>query len=162
LRRKKMENDDSLSPESDLDIKKLEERKLRLTKPRKIILEEVRKTNAHPTANELYMKVRKRLPKVSMGTVYRNLKLFKEIGLILELENAGAPGRFEEGSPDHSHFICEKCGKIFDVEDQINKAKEQKLAEKLSAIIAHHRAEFYGLCKECRSLEAQHRFETSL
>ena len=130
-------------------VEMLKEKGIRPTETRKIILREV-STSDHPDANEIYLKIRGNYSNISMGSVYRNLNLFVEKGLIYELEQVGGvPGRFELGAPDHSHFICEKCGNIFDIEDQIDKTKEQELSKKLGVMITHHRAEFYGLCKEC-------------
>ncbi|MFX1519152.1 MAG: Fur family transcriptional regulator [Promethearchaeota archaeon] len=149
----KKKNDTHSVSEFWRDIEKqLKGKNLRLTEPREIILEELIKAD-HPNANEIYMKVRERHPKISMGTIYRNLKFLKKLGLIYELEHAGgSPGRFEIGPPDHSHFVCEKCGTIFDIDDQIGKLKEQKIEEELGVVITHHRTEFFGFCKECRSL----------
>jgi Fur family peroxide stress response transcriptional regulator len=136
---------------TEIELKeKLNERNLRLTKPRKIILEELRKIKSHPKAHDIYLKVREKLPNVSLGTVYRNLKLFKELGLIFSLEYVGASGRYDEGSPDHSHFICENCGKVFDIEDPIDQALAQKLANNIDATLTHHRTELYGLCQACK------------
>jgi Fe2+ or Zn2+ uptake regulation protein len=132
-------------------VEMLKEKGIRPTETRKIILREVSKSD-HPDANEIYLKIRGNHSNISMGTVYRNLNLFKDKGLIYELEQVGrVPGRFEIGSPDHSHFMCVKCGKIFDIEDQIKKTAEQELSKKLGVMITHHRAEFYGFCKECGS-----------
>ena len=102
-------------------VEMLKEKGIRPTETRKVILSEVSKSD-HPDANEIYLKIRGNHSNISMGSVYRNLNLFKEKGIIYELEQVGGvPGRFELGSPDHSHFICEKCGNIFDIEDQIDK-----------------------------------------
>jgi Fe2+ or Zn2+ uptake regulation protein len=132
-------------------VEMLEEKGIRPTETRKIILRELSESD-HPEANEIYLDIRVNHSNISMGTVYRNLNLFKEKGLIYELEQVGGvPGRFEIGSPDHSHFICEKCAKIFDIEDQINKTEEKELSKKLGVVITHHRAEFYGFCKDCSS-----------
>ncbi len=150
--KEKNKNDNPSVSEFWRDIEnQFKEKNLRLTKPREIILEELRKAD-HPSANEIYIRVRERHTKISMGTIYRNLKFLKKLGLIYELEHTGgSPGKFEIGSADHSHFICEQCGMIIDIEEQIDKTKEQQLAEELGLIVTHHRTEFYGLCKECRS-----------
>jgi Fur family peroxide stress response transcriptional regulator len=132
-------------------VEMLNQKDIRPTETRKIILSEVSELD-HPDANEIYLRIRGNHSNISMGSVYRNLNLFKEKGLIYELEQVGGvPGRFELGLPDHSHFICEKCGKIFDFEDHITKIEEQELSKKLGVIITHHKVEFYGVCKECGS-----------
>jgi Fur family ferric uptake transcriptional regulator len=66
-----------------------------MTRQRKVILEEIRKTDSHPTADELYQRVRQRLPHVSLGTIYRNLETLAASGLIQKLEMGGSQKRFD-------------------------------------------------------------------
>jgi len=91
--------------------------KRRNTYQRQVILEILKSTNIHPTADWIYEKARKEIPNISLGTVYRNLKILKEEGLILELTD-GKQSRFDGRIDNHFHFKCEKCGSIFDVEPE--------------------------------------------
>ncbi len=78
--------------------------KMRLTTQRQVILEELGKVTSHPTANEVYDMVRKRLPRIGLGTVYRNLELMAESGLILKLEVGGTQKRFDATTDLHYHI----------------------------------------------------------
>ncbi len=126
---------------------------MRLTTQRQIILEELGKVTTHPTANEVYDMVRKRLPRIGLGTVYRNLELMAESGIILKLEVGGTQKRFDATIEPHYHIRCLNCGKVDDIEmpvmSEINKA-----AEELSQyqVLGHH-IEFSGLCSECNDID---------
>ena len=85
---------------------------LRMTRQRKIILEVLHQLDCHPTADELYEQVRKLLPKISLGTVYRNLEVLSEAGQILKLELAGTQKRFDWDARNHYHIRCIRCDRI--------------------------------------------------
>src|SRR5215831_3941106 len=89
-------------------------RGFRLTTPRQAVLEVVRSIKAHPTAEEVYRLVIRRAPGVSLGTVYRNLRLLVDAGLLGELP--GPRARFDANTRAHHHFTCLRCGRIADVE----------------------------------------------
>ena len=74
------------------------DKKTRMTRQRRVILEEIRRTNSHPAADEIYERVRKRLPRISLGTVYRNLDVLCELGEIQRLELSGAMKRYRRHS----------------------------------------------------------------
>jgi Fur family ferric uptake transcriptional regulator len=78
----------------------------RRTPQREILLEELAKTNSHPTACELYDIVRRRLPRIGLGTVYRNLELMAESGMIVKLEVGGVQKRFDADTTPHYHIRC--------------------------------------------------------
>ncbi len=124
---------------------------MRLTTQRQIILEELGKVKTHPTANEVYDMVRKRMPRIGLGTVYRNLELMSETGIILKLEVGGTQKRFDATIDPHYHIRCLSCGKVNDIDipvmDEINKT-----AADISQyqVLGHH-IEFSGICKECSS-----------
>lgn len=124
---------------------------MRLTTQRQIILEELGKVKTHPTANEVYDMVRKRLPRIGLGTVYRNLELMADSGIILKLEVGGTQKRFDATIDPHYHIRCSSCGKVDDidieVQSEINKAAEQTSNYK---ILGHH-IEFTGVCMDCSS-----------
>lgn len=127
---------------------------LRITKQRRIILEELRRSKSHPTADELYEKVRCRLPRISLGTVYRNLELLSRGGLIGKIENTGVKMRFDSVVEPHYHIHCRHCGRVSDL----------KLADPpdLAGLIENsdgfrvtgYRLNFTGVCPRCQ--QAQH------
>jgi len=122
---------------------------MRLTTQRQIILEELGKVTSHPTANEVYDMVRKRLPRIGLGTVYRNLELMAESGIILKLEVGGTQKRFDATVENHYHIRCSSCGKVDDIEIPVQDQINSMAAEATDYIILGHHIEFSGICKDC-------------
>ncbi|MCI5124600.1 MAG: transcriptional repressor [Candidatus Electrothrix sp. AR5] len=123
---------------------------VRLTTQRQILLEELSKVNSHPTACELYEMVRKRLPRIGLGTVYRNLELMADSGMILKLELGGAQKRFDASTDPHYHIRCSVCGKLEDITVDVQKKIMEDAAEKTSYTILGHNVEFTGECPFCQ------------
>jgi len=126
------------------------EAKLRITRQRRIILEELRKSGSHLTADELYGKVRRRLPRVSLGTVYRNLELLSRGGTIGKIETAGGKMRFDSMAEPHYHIHCRRCGLVADLELAHLPDLEKLVADPVGFRITGYRLEFTGLCPRCR------------
>jgi Fur family ferric uptake transcriptional regulator len=122
---------------------------MRLTTQRQIILEELGKVTSHPTANEVYDMVRKRLPRIGLGTVYRNLELMAESGIILKLEVGGTQKRFDATVENHYHIRCSTCGKVDDIEIPVQDQINAMASEASDYTILGHHIEFTGLCKNC-------------
>src|SRR4030095_2005769 len=114
----------SLVPETPTSA--LRARGLRLTDPRRVVLEVVRGTASHPTAEWVHRRARRRLPRVSLGTVYRNLRLLVEEGLVQELP--GPHARFDGNLGRHHHFTCVGCGRILDVEGPLCEPQARAVA----------------------------------
>ena len=127
----------------------LSNQSLRMTRQRQIVLEELHKNHSHPTASEVYQRVRRRLPRISLGTVYRNLEMLSEHGHIRKLELSGAQKRFDGTLSEHYHVRCFKCGQISDVSMKTVTALEEELRETCDYKIIGHRLEFIGLCPKC-------------
>ena len=129
---------------------------VRLTGPRRLVLEVVRGTDAHPTAEAVHQLVRRQLPRVSLGTVYRNLRLLVALGLVKELR--GPRARFEGNLSDHHHFTCLACGRIADVDGPLTEPHSRALIGRVASSsrfsVTHHRIEFYGRCAACRKKRA--------
>ena len=122
---------------------------MRLTTQRQIILEELEKVSSHPTANEVYDMVRKRLPRIGLGTVYRNLELMAETGIILKLEVGGTQKRFDATTHPHYHIRCISCGKVEDIEIPVMADIDQAAAELSNYQVLGHHIEFSGVCSTC-------------
>jgi Fur family ferric uptake transcriptional regulator len=121
-----------------------------MTPQRSIILEEIRKTKTHPTADGVHALVRRRLPRVSLATVYRNLDLLARAGMIQKVELGGCPRRYDGWVDDHIHVRCVECGKVGDVSDGLL-GRTRARVEKLSGYdITGYHLEFTGLCSECK------------
>lgn len=124
--------------------------KLKKSHQREVILEELKKVITHPTADEIYMIVRKIIPNISLGTVYRNLELLSDLGEIDKLEFGNNQKRFDGNIIKHEHLICEKCNSIRDI---IPKGIKN-LNSNLDEFILKNRLKSYkliltGLCEEC-------------
>ena len=99
----------------------------------------------------VYDQVRKEIPNISMGTVYRNLKLLAQAGQIRELEIPGSLSRFDGNKHNHYHFRCEKCGRLFDLDEVVDHTMEASIAQKTGLIVKRHYLEFIGLCSRCQN-----------
>ena len=122
----------------------------RKTRQRQVIVEELLKLSSHPTAAELYEIVRKRLPKISLGTVYRNLELLAQNDVIQKLDISGSEARFD-GNPDrHYHVRCVHCGLVDDLHDIPADLIGHRLKESNSWEILGYRLDFIGICPECK------------
>ncbi|WP_417909862.1 Fur family transcriptional regulator [Candidatus Electronema sp. PJ] len=122
---------------------------IRITTQRQILLEELSKAKNHPTACELYDMVRKRLPRIGLGTVYRNLELMAETGIILKLEVGGSQKRFDAEIEPHYHIRCSRCSKVENIEVDVIQDIVEAAAKKTSYNIIGHHIEFSGECPEC-------------
>lgn len=122
---------------------------MRLTTQRQIILEELSKVKTHPTANEVYDMVRKRLPRIGLGTVYRNLELMSETGIILKLEVGGTQKRFDATIDPHYHIRCLSCGKVNDIDIPVMDELNKTAADISQYQVLGHHIEFSGICSEC-------------
>ncbi len=123
---------------------------IRLTTQRQIILEELAKVKTHPTASELYDMVRKRLPRIGLGTVYRNLELMAESGMILKIEVGGTQKRFDATTDEHYHIRCSCCGKVDDIDVPVVKELVAQAAASSAYKIQGHHVEFTGICANCQ------------
>jgi Fe2+ or Zn2+ uptake regulation protein len=121
------------------------------TRQRKAILKVLRGTTSHPTADWVYDEVRKVIPSISKGTVYRNLKILRDTGRIAELNSSGTVSRFEARLDNHYHFRCDKCGRIYDLDVPVDTELDRKVAKKTGFKISYHQLEFRGLCPDCQT-----------
>ena len=128
----------------------LARRGMRLTDQRRLILTVVQSTDSHPTAEWVHAAVRKRLPRVSLATGYRNLRLLARHGLLTEIQ-AGPSIRFDARVHRHHHFTCSACGRIFDLEEPVDARLDARVAAQTGFHVSHHRIEFYGSCGGCTS-----------
>jgi Fur family ferric uptake transcriptional regulator len=127
----------------------LEDTSLRMTKQRQVILEELRAVTSHPTADEMYDMVRRRLPNVSLGTVYRNLEMLADSGVVQKLDIGGSKKRFDGNVAVHYHLRCLTCGRVDDVELDIGIDLEGMASAVTDYAILRHRLEFIGVCPHC-------------
>ncbi len=123
---------------------------MRITNQRQVILEELRSVKSHPTANEVYDMVRRRLPRIGLGTVYRNLELLADCDVIKKLKVGGEQKRFDGNPSPHYHIRCTGCGRVDDVDLPRNQAMDEEAARSTGYAVTGHHVEFTGQCAECR------------
>ncbi|AVP37478.1 transcriptional repressor [Staphylococcus felis] len=131
-------------------INTLRQAGVRITPQRQAILSFLIKSDTHPTADEIYQSLSPDFPNISVATIYNNLKVFKNTGIVKELSYGDASSRFDFDTQNHYHVICESCGKIVDFHYPLLHEVE-KLAQHVTDFeVSHHRMEIYGICQECK------------
>jgi len=133
---------------------KREKKLQRMTHQRSVILEEVRECNGHPTADDIYDRVRKRLPRISLGTVYRNLDVLVSCGRISRIGPEFPQMRFDGNTREHYHITCMGCGRVDDLCLEAGDTNFESLEKSLGKMTKYgvfgHKLEFFGLCEKCR------------
>lgn len=122
--------------------------KERMTAQKSFILDYLRSVKTHPSAEVIYEEVRKKLPNISQGTVYRVLNSFKEKGQILAIDTKDNV-HFDGDVSDHAHFICERCGNVYDVMSECSECGILKNKKTKAGTITGYKINFYGICNKC-------------
>ncbi|MFD2672513.1 Fur family transcriptional regulator [Marinicrinis sediminis] len=131
-------------------IEKLKKTGVRMTPQRHAILSYLLDTKKHPSVDEIYRALEGKFPSMSVATIYNNLKVFLEAGLVRELTYGDGASRFDAEMSDHYHAICTQCGKIDDFEYPPLLDAEQCAHDKTGFEIQYHRMEVYGICSHCQ------------
>lgn len=128
----------------------LKDANLRMTRQRTVILEELRSVDTHPSADEIYAMVRQKLPRISLGTIYRNLEILSASGEIRRIESGGSLKRFDGRADDHYHIRCIGCDRLVDafVDLKVDLDAWAKTVDTEFSIVGHQ-LEFLGLCPQC-------------
>jgi len=123
---------------------------LRMTNQREIILRELRKSKQHLAADELYDIVKKVMPRISLATVYRNLEILSEAGLIGKLEISGRQKRFDADVSDHDHIYCVVCHRVDNLNIDRETLKSEQLGAEAGYAVTGYRVEIIGICPSCQ------------
>lgn len=123
----------------------------RQTRQRELILDIVRSTMDHPTAEWVYRQARRRLPRISLATVYRNLKELADEGAIREMYSGGEPARFDANTGRHYHIRCVSCGRVNDLPISVDRRLEEEAGRAMNYRILGHEVEVLGVCPGCQS-----------
>ena len=123
---------------------------IRMTRQRRVIMEILQENNTHPAADDIYEMVRRRLPRISLGTVYRNLEILSACGMIHKLELSGSQRRFDGDLENHYHVRCVQCDRVDDVAVKPTDVFEETLRDLSDYEIMGHHLEFLGVCPECK------------
>jgi Fur family peroxide stress response transcriptional regulator len=122
----------------------------RKSRQRERIYELIKMSSSHPTAQHLYDTLKKEIKTLSLGNLYRNLKILTEDGRISSREFEDGLDHYDAITGLHYHFICEKCGSISDFSMPFQKSLNTKAQNLSGHIIKEHTINFYGICRKCK------------
>ncbi|MCK5735605.1 MAG: transcriptional repressor [Spirochaetaceae bacterium] len=123
--------------------------KYRKSRIRTSILDYLKSSTSHPSAQDVHLAIQNRHPRISFGTVYRNLNILVDTGAAQRLESSRGKDRFDAQLPQHAHFQCESCGNLFDL-PKIPESLIKELSDTTGHKITGHNTEFFGICSSCR------------
>ena len=121
----------------------------RYSKQRESIKEYLSTHFTHPTAERIYLDLRKEFPNISQGTVYRNLNLLAEQGEILRISSGNGPDRFDGNIHPHCHFLCKECGKVLDIDVDPKSELDALANSNFGGMVDSHVTLFLGQCPNC-------------
>ena len=124
---------------------------LKYSRQRASIKEYLDHTTEHPTADTVYLHVRKEFPRISLGTVYRNLSLLEEIGEIIKISTGVGPDHYDYNTAPHYHFICRGCGRVMDIDLDFADELMTQVQESTDLAIESCSVSFTGLCPDCKN-----------
>lgn len=126
------------------------EKKQNYSRKREAILDALRATTIHPTAEWVYQTLKKDYPDLSLGTVYRNLSNFKNEGTINSVGIVNGQERFDGNITPHSHFVCACCGSVLDIPGEfISTNVSREISEKHLVKVQSSHVLFHGICATC-------------
>ncbi len=120
------------------------------SRKRDAILEKIRQTTSHPSAVWIFEELRKEIPDLSLGTVYRNLSVFKDEGLVVSVGTVDGQERYDGNIAEHTHFICLDCGAVIDVKAAIDPALAESVERDYGLDVCSKQLTLYGKCGKCR------------
>lgn len=121
----------------------------KFSRQRELIYDQVKNHPVHPTADEVYTALKKEHTSLSLGTVYRNLNLLTKMKMLKKIHLDNSKERFDARTDEHCHFLCEKCGRVFDVEDDAPNGIEKRVLESSGHIVTEVSLNLRGICREC-------------
>lgn len=121
---------------------------MRYSKQRELILKKVNALCDHPTAEEIYEVAAKEIPGLSLGTVYRNLNVLADAGMVRRVSIPGKADRFDHTLRQHSHLYCNKCGCVEDI--SLNDAAIMEIVKQGNDTAEDYSLVIFGTCEKCR------------
>ena len=117
---------------------------------RDAILQYLQSVTDHPSAEKVFTQLKAQIPDLSMGTVYRNLNLFKQQGLAITVATVNGVERFDGNTEPHVHFICQQCNAVIDLMDMTVPDALKSVAENsCGGQVAECQLSFTGICQDC-------------
>lgn len=121
------------------------------SKQREEVFNYIKKSKSHLSAEDIYMNLKSKNPNISRGTVYRNLNLLVDKGLVNKLSNSGAPDKFDFAGTEHSHAICKICGEVFDIQSLLDDKTKEIIKSQTGLEDFSNEFTVYGICKICKN-----------
>lgn len=122
------------------------------SRQREAILECLKNRWDHPTADDVYKSVIEQIPNISLGTVYRNLTFLSDKNEIVRISTGLGPDHFDAITTPHCHFICKKCGAVYDIDAPLMDENFIGHIDKnfMFGDVKSYSMKFYGICKNCK------------
>ncbi len=134
----------------EASIEKLRKAGLKITPQRRGILEALEKNPHHPTVEAIYEEIKKKMPDISLTTVYNTLKELKDLGELDIVQDINEPStRYDPNTENHNHLYCLSCGRIVDIDDDFS-TLELNEDEQQGFKILKRQVTFYGICPDCQ------------
>ena len=121
----------------------------RYSAKREAILNLLRSTDTHPSAEWIYAQLKPSMPDLSLATVYRNIAGFLEDGSIIRVGTVNGRERYDGTVIPHNHFICTHCGRVLDIDYVMDDSLNEKVAAQIGMQITGHELIFHGICRSC-------------
>ena len=132
-------------------VEKLREQEYRITPQRLALLKILAMSQDHPSAEDIYARLRRNFPTTSLATIYKTVGLLKEMGEVWELGFSDGRNRYDGNKPyPHPHLVCIQCKRIIDPDVKGMSDLSEELSQKTGFQIVSHRIDFFGICPECQ------------
>ncbi|MEA3186289.1 MAG: Fur family transcriptional regulator, peroxide stress response regulator [Chthoniobacter sp.] len=131
----------------------ISQRGFRFTAQRREVYDALMTRRDHPTAVDVFMRVQKKMPSISLATVYNCLETLTECGLVKHVNHDRAPSRYCPNLEQHGHFFCNECNAVFDVPLRKRTRLDQAWELPADAVVSQHDVSFRGLCPACAKRE---------
>lgn len=125
---------------------------MKYSRQRDLILKTLQTNTVHPTADYIYSLLKESEPNLSLATVYRNLNLLAENGIIRKIEGLDGATRFDHNTHNHYHFICSQCNKVYDVPYDIAPELAEKVLARTGLVVQSYDITFNGICPDCNKV----------
>jgi Fur family peroxide stress response transcriptional regulator len=130
-------------------------RGLRMTEQRRAVYDALMARRDHPSAVEVFMRVKGRMPSISLATVYNCLETLTDCGLVKAVNHDREPSRYCPNLSEHAHLFCENCGGVMDIPLRSHRRPEDIWELPADVSIVQHEVSFRGLCPKCATTSAQ-------
>ena len=128
---------------------------MKYSKQRELILKTLQEYAIHPTADVLYAKIKTKAPEISLATVYRNLNLLAENGVIKKIEGLDNAAHFDHNMHQHYHLLCTECQQVFDIPADVLPMIDKNVAQKTGMMIESYDISFRGICPKCQNTNSK-------